>query len=119
MTDTQRKRVNVAIEHEFCHKELARTPYSLGIKDENLYLYSLIEEAFEERQEVIPVPVIADESGNKLQKQWDLIVRLGRVTSLVEEVYAVRSSLLLAEEKGYIKPDERQKLILDYQVFSS
>jgi hypothetical protein len=102
---------SLAIAHESAHKELALTPFSLFIKHEIFELYRLILTTFEEEQEQINVPVTIDVAGNAIQKQLEFIYRLAGRTKLVEEVYAVRSSLLHAQERGLISHGYMHDLI--------
>ncbi len=91
----------IHVRHEFSHKQLAILPFPQLKKYEIFRFYDLILTTFEKGQQ-IRVPLISNKSGNKLRKQWERIVRLKRASELVEEVYAVRSSLLKARERGLI-----------------
>src|SRR5919106_2811652 len=51
-------------------------------------------------------PFYPDEARNELEKQWALIVHYKRASRDIEEVYAVRSSLLEALKIGLIEDDE-------------
>jgi hypothetical protein len=97
------QRVRLAIEHEFCHRLLTFTPFSIFTKHQVLHIFCLILRAFDEKQEQIPVPLSHHLSRNKLEEQWAYIVALTEQSSLVEEVFAVRSSLIEARKRGLIQ----------------
>jgi hypothetical protein len=101
--DLKSGEVKSAIDHEFCHKDLARTPFSRIGNYETAVFYALIHETFEENEEQIPVPLSHKLSRNELEKQWERVVRFKSAAHLIEEVYAVRSSLRQALEQGFIK----------------
>jgi hypothetical protein len=93
--------VHLAFDHEFRHAHLGLTPFSRIKTHEDLILYTLIHESVEEGQE-IPVPLRPDLSRNELEKQWGRVVECTQASRLIEEVYAVRSSLLKALAEGLI-----------------
>jgi hypothetical protein len=107
-------RVLLTVRHELVHKELSLTPFSLFKKHEMLRLYELILTIFEQGEQ-IPVPINPDESGNELEKQWEFIVRLHRGSRIIEEVFAIRSSLLYALKKGFIRDKLAQGIITRYK----
>jgi hypothetical protein len=79
-------------------------------------LYRLLISTFEEGEEQIPVPLRLDalrlgEGRNNLERQWNLVARVVRASMLVEEVYAIRSSLIAARAQGWIKDDKLLKVI--------
>ena len=82
-------------------------------------VYSLIYKIFAKRpnkgQKLIQVPVIPHTSGNVLQKHFEIIARLQEASMLVEEVYAVRSSLVDALNEHLILHSEFRDLIEDYK----
>ena len=92
--------------HELSHKQLAILPFPQLKKYEIFRFYDLSLTTFEKGQR-IRVPLIDNKPGNKLRKQWEHIVHLKRASDLVEEIYAVRSSLLKAREKGAISHSKR------------
>lgn len=108
----------IVFEHEICHKELAHTSFSLRIKYELFRLYKIILTTFEpleDEQEQIPVPLRPNLVRNELERQWGLVVRLGRASMFVEEIYAVRYSLSTWQKSGIITNRRRQKLIITYK----
>jgi hypothetical protein len=108
--------VKLAWYHEYYHqRELARPPFSRIRDHETFMLHGLIFETFEKEREQIPVPLSHDLSRNELEKQWNTIVRLNRASCLIEEVYAVRSSLLKVWEEGLITPSLQGYLIIKYK----
>ncbi|MGZ8880193.1 MAG: hypothetical protein ACXW1N_07720 [Halobacteriota archaeon] len=101
----------LAIQHERCHATLALTPFAVLLKSDMLQFYRLILTTFDEVQGAIQVPVLPDESGSTLQGQWDILLRVARRSSLVEEIFAVRSSSLWVVEHGFITPSRRRRFI--------
>ena len=85
------------IRHELAHTRLGLTPFSRLKKHEVFGLFRLILKTFEngkKSRETIPVPLRSVRGRNKLEKQWAIVVNIHRESELVEEVFAVRSSLL-------------------------
>jgi hypothetical protein len=118
VTEKNLWRLKLAICHELYHKHLNNTPFLRVKRAEMLRFYIMIREkleTFKEGQEPIQVPVLPDDSGDELQKQWAVIVNLHRATVLVEEVFAVRWSLLFAREEGLITHGRRRSLITRYK----
>jgi hypothetical protein len=113
--EDQGRRLELATHHELYHRALALTPFSILKKYGTFILYDLIVTTFEEEQETIHVPLIPDESGIDLQKQWEIIVRLKNTSSLVEEVFTVRSSLLDARKLNLISELHREKIVAYYK----
>jgi hypothetical protein len=114
--EENRLRVQIALLHERYHEELARTPFSRFKKYKIFDLDRIIFDTFTKGQEQIKVPVKTNVAGNELQKQLALIKYLHEASDPVEEVFAVRSSLLEALKMGVIKNDYfRQQLISRYR----
>jgi hypothetical protein len=118
LSEEEFRRVDIALRiallHEACHKLLASTPFSRFKQYEMFRLYLMLVEVFEEKKGLVRVPLIRNKSGNELQKQWELIARLGKVSRLIEEVFAVRTSLIEAREHGIIKRDRHLVRIIDH-----
>jgi hypothetical protein len=93
------------IDHESRHAFLAQYPFSKVRDHEMLKLYALILTTFEEGQERIPVPLRPYLSRNELEKQWGRVVHIMRQSMLIEEIYAVRSSLLGTRARGLIESE--------------
>jgi hypothetical protein len=117
MTAREHRRSQVVTLHEVAHYHLAKTPFSVFINIELFKLHSLIFRTFyptlREEQQQIPVPLLADLLRNEMEKQWSDVVLLHRASSLVEEVFAVRSSLRKAREQGIIKSDKQLEALVD------
>jgi hypothetical protein len=108
--------LDLVIGHEICHKESALTPFLRFRKYWMFRLYDLMLKTFEEGQEEqIEVPVEANRSGNELQKLWDLVVQLKRASELIEEIFAVRFSILSLREDGKISHGRQRDLIINYK----
>ncbi|HZM24624.1 MAG TPA: hypothetical protein VFC02_22945 [Anaerolineales bacterium] len=103
------------IHHEACHQLLGLTPFSAIKNYEVAKLYSIIEETFNKTKEQISVPLRYNLSQNEIEKQWRIVVQYKRASQLIEEVYAVQSSLLIAHEIGIIKDDQLRRLIRKYK----
>jgi hypothetical protein len=86
--------LNLTANHEYSHLSLAFTPYSLVIKNVQVWFYTHIRTTFEEQQEQIEVPLDHKKPRNKLEKQLFLAWNFHRASQLVQEVFAVRSSFL-------------------------
>jgi hypothetical protein len=113
LTAIAQQRAGLALLHEYCHRDLAHMPFSLLKKYEMFIFYSMILKAIEEKGASIEVPLDAETPRNQLEKQWGFIVGLQRASELVEEVYAVRSSLEKARAEGFIEPKQIKRYILD------
>jgi hypothetical protein len=71
---------------------------------------------FDAGREKIQVPVIlGTEEGNTLQKQFENVAYLFTASLFVEEVFAVRSSLLRATKLGFIAPETQQEWAREYK----
>jgi len=96
----ERWRIEIAMRHEVLgHCYLACTPYLRYIKYEVMGLYGLMLEILEKRGERIRVPLSVTQisnGGNELQEKIRYIGRLKKRSYLVEEVYAVQTSLYSA-----------------------
>jgi hypothetical protein len=107
---TNHERWGYPIRHECCHGCLAVAPFSRLKKRVIFSVYSLIYKTFEKRfnkgRKLIQVPVIPHTSGNTLQKHFNIIALIHDASMLVEEVYAVRSSLVDARNEGLILHEE-------------
>src|SRR5215211_8949721 len=117
---TNHERWSYPIRHECCHGTLAVTPFSRIKKRVIFSVYSLIYKTFEKRfnkgQQLIQVPVIPHTSGNELQQHFKVITLLQEASMLVEEVYAVRSSLVDSLNDRLILREEVSDLIEKYKV---
>jgi hypothetical protein len=100
--------------HEMCHWNLESSPFILLKQNEMFKFYDLIIKSFEDGQQ-IRVPLILNKPGNQLRAQWEILVSLNRGSELVEEVYAVQTSLLTARREGYISHSELKFKIEQYQ----
>jgi hypothetical protein len=107
--------IKLAINHEFSHKHLSVTPFSMLKKYEIVTFYSLAL-AIIQRQGSIRIPVLPDETGDKLQEQWHHVIRLHEATKLIEEVYAIHSSLRAALQEGTISNREQRRIIKEYKT---
>jgi hypothetical protein len=103
------------LDHEFCHKGLGKAPFSQLRQCEIFEIYRLILETVEEGLQQIQIPIKPAKSGNKLQNQWAAIVLLTKRSRLLEEVFAVRTSLLKALENGLIGRKMLRALIAEYK----
>jgi hypothetical protein len=108
-------RYELALLHELCHRKLALTPHAQLIKYQLFVLYDIILRTFPKGEEQIDVPVTPDLSGNEFQKELKLLGIIRSRSMIVEEVVAVRSSLLTALQKGLIEPDTLRPLIRKYK----
>ena len=111
LTSIASQRVGLALLHEYCHRDLAHMPFSLLKKYEIFIFYTMILEAIEEKRVLIEVPFKAEKPDNQLEKQWELIVHLQKASELVEEVYAIRSSLEKARAEGFIGDGEAEAYV--------
>lgn len=109
------RRFKINLWHEWFHSELAFTPFLLLKKYKIFNLHNIIHKTYEEGKEQIEVPLDHKKSRNNLEKLWNLIFRMQRESILIEEIYAVRSSLLSARKKGVISPERHQSLELYYK----
>jgi hypothetical protein len=101
--------------HETFHGVLASFSFSRLLRHATHILCALIATTFEERQEEIPVPLRLDLSRNALEVNWEFIVALQRESEVVEEVYAVHSSLLELLKTHMISNGERRDFATQYQ----
>jgi hypothetical protein len=95
------------IRHELAHNHLGLTPFSRFKKHEVFGLFRLIIRTFKngkKRLGTIPVPLSSVRVRNKFEKQWAIVANILRESTLVEEVFAVRSSLLESKDVGNIDP---------------
>jgi hypothetical protein len=67
--------------------------------------YNLILKTFE-KGKVIRVPLRENKPGNELRKQWELIIDMKEASDKVEEILAVRSSLVRGLHEGLITHKE-------------
>jgi hypothetical protein len=109
-----RQRISLAVAHEFCHLLLAKTSFSLLIKNQMFRILSLIPIIFEERQQRIDVPFHDDLPRNELEGACSYIVVLQEQSHLVEEVFAVRYSLLKVRGAHIITRDSQLVGLIDY-----
>jgi hypothetical protein len=108
--------IRLAALHEITHEQsLGRTPYSQALKQETGRLYYLIFRTFMEGWESIEVPLRSDLPRNKLEEQWQIVTLFKEGSKLIEEVYAVRSSLLKSQERRYIKPELGEEILSHYK----
>lgn len=101
--------------HELGHKQLAFLPFYLLKQRMMFYLYDLIINTFLGSGEQIPVPLCPKLARNALEKEWADQLSLFRRSELVEEVFAVRSSLSNARKDRLISPPERDKWATAYK----
>jgi hypothetical protein len=98
---------------------LSFTSFSMLRKVEMCSLYEIIfntfKKEFKRGQEKIRVPVTVNQSGNEIEKQWHNVVQLKSASELVEEIFAVRSSLLPLRDKGPIANWLWQKRVRGYK----
>ena len=104
----------IQILHEFAHRQLAILPFPLLQKFDMFLLYEHILWTFRRGQQ-IRVPLVSNKPGNKLRKHWEYIVRQKRAADIVEEVYAVRTSLLKARQAGEISHSEQKDKAEQYK----
>jgi hypothetical protein len=100
--------------HEVGHKYQAFSRFSRFINCHMFMFWIQILGTFEAGQEEIPVPLCLDRARNELEEHWAVIVALQRASELVEEVYAVQSSLSDLRKKRLITNDRCQRLATDY-----
>jgi hypothetical protein len=105
------------IRHELAHHILGLSPFSRLRKRYIWAFYAIIEDTFKngkKRQKTIPVPLRYDLGRNELEKHWKIVVDLHKRSELVEELFAVRSSLLETKVRWDINSDDLQPLIRGY-----
>jgi hypothetical protein len=94
----ERWRIEIAMRHEFQgHCILAWSPYLRFIKYKMIELYGLMREILQ--KERLRVPLVVNQisnGGNELQEKMRRIGHLKKNSSLVEEIYAVQTSLFSA-----------------------
>jgi hypothetical protein len=108
-------RMELGFLHENFHDDLTHRPFSQLRLYDTLDFYRLILTTAVEGKEQIDVPLKPDQSGSNLQKRWADLVNLIDQSRLVEEVFAIRSSLLKAKIEGLIGNKMRQVLLTDYK----
>jgi hypothetical protein len=112
LSDDERiRRIELILHHELYHRDLAHTAFSLLRKHEMFKLYGIMLTTIEEGRESIEVPLRPDLLRNELEKQWEIVIHLKNVSSLIEEAFAIHSSLLDARRLRLISPTTRLKLI--------
>jgi hypothetical protein len=79
--------------HEVSHKYQAFSRFTRCINCHMFMFWIQILSTFEEAQEEIPVPLRPDLARNELEREWKLLITLQKSSELVEEVFAVQSSL--------------------------
>jgi hypothetical protein len=106
------------IRHELIHNHLAFTPFA-RLRWHDIYAFDgVIRKTFEngnKRRKRIPVPLRSNRTRNALEKRWQIAVDLHTRAELVEELFAIRSSLLETKAVWDINPDTLQPLIRRYQ----
>jgi tetratricopeptide (TPR) repeat protein len=100
--------------HEVSHKYQAFSRFSRFLNCHMFMFWIQILGTFEEGKQQIPVPLCHNLSRNELEEQWEVIVALQRASELVEEVYAVQSSLSALRKKRLRTNDFRKRLATDY-----
>jgi hypothetical protein len=97
---------------------MALSPFS-RLRNSLIYGFAdLIDQTFEngkKGRDTIPVPLRFDRARNALEKLWKNIVDLLARSELVEEVYAIRWSLLETKDTWDINPDDLVPLINGYK----
>jgi hypothetical protein len=103
--------------HELSHDELALMPFSLLKQREMFVLYNLIPKTFSGSEDQIPVPLRDDPdlARNALETEWAKHVHLHWRAGLVQEVFAVRSSLREARRARVISAGDLLKLTPEYK----
>jgi hypothetical protein len=82
------------VDHEVHHRDLANSPFSQHKKIRMLMLHDVILRTFEDGHVEVEVPLDPYKSRNELEKEWGYVVCLIWESQPIEEVFAVRSSLL-------------------------
>jgi hypothetical protein len=114
LSDAERRKLKLAILHETYHRVLSMTPLSMFIKAQIFKLCAMLLRTFEAGKEQIPVPLDPKKRRNKLEEQWQFITLLDGESRCIDEVYAVRTSLVRAREGGVIKNDRQLEGLIDY-----
>jgi hypothetical protein len=117
VTSPERREVFIKLAnfHEDRHVDLSSTPYSLFTKHRFIDLYHMVMKTFGQKEELIDVPVTANESGNDLQRKLLDVDLFVSGSTCIEEVYAIRTSLLQAQNEKIIKPADAEKIITAYK----
>jgi hypothetical protein len=110
--------IKLALDHETEHAALSlATPYLRYTNYEMVNFYRLIFDTFMEGGEKIEVPLQTplryDQVRNKLEQQWALLTLLKHGSRLIEEVCAVRFSILRSQR--YIEPEIGKKILSHYK----
>jgi hypothetical protein len=99
------KLIDLAFLHESCHRFLAHMPFSLIKRCQIYSFFSLLLRVLDEGKEMIDVPFTFTQPSTELQMQWAEYDNLMQRSMIVEEVYAVRTSLIKAKKEGVIEDD--------------
>jgi hypothetical protein len=102
------------LDHEVGHKYQAFSRFPRFLNCHMFMFWIQILGTFEEGKQQIPVPLRHNLSRNVLEEQWEVIVALQSASELVEEVYAVQSSLAALRKKRLISNDFSKRLATDY-----
>jgi hypothetical protein len=101
----------LVVDHEGHHKSLANTTFSQYKKYKTLILSNnVMQRTFGDGNVEVEVPLDLYKSRNELEKQWGYVVCLIWESQLVEEVYAVRLSLLDTQKMFKISHGVRRDL---------
>jgi hypothetical protein len=103
------------VDHEGCHRDLANSPFSQHKKIRILMLHDVIRRTFEDGHVEVEVPLDPYKSRNELEKEWGYVVCLIWESQLVEEVFAVRSSVLNTQKKFKMSHGIRRELEKKYK----
>jgi hypothetical protein len=128
--ELRERQLKIVTYHELYHRDLGKTAYARLMRMEMLKLYGLIGKCIDDdRQEPILVPFLgldqqsrdelhikSDDPWNvQLQKQAAIVLNLTRMSDLVEEIFAIRSSLSDSVKENLIEDAERQTMIRNYK----
>jgi hypothetical protein len=101
----------LVVDHEGYHKSLANTSFSQFKKYRTLILsINVIQRIFGNGNVEVEVPLDPYKSRNELEREWGYVVCLIWESQLVEEVFAVRSSLLDTQKEFKMSHGVRRDL---------
>jgi hypothetical protein len=104
----------LVMDHESYHKILANSPFSQHKRIRTLMLHDVIRRTFEDGHVEVEVPLDPYKSRNELEKEWGYVVCLIWESQLVEEVFAVRSSILKTQKEFKMSHGVRRELEKEY-----
>jgi hypothetical protein len=97
------------------HRLLSDTPFSRLKRFRMLGFYALMLKIFKGGREKINVPLSRNKPVNELKERGKVLARLHKASELIEEVYAVRKSLLYLRYLGEISNAEWQEKTEEYK----